>query len=352
MAKRFYTVLVLPDATSRARRFHITKTAITVVSTILGVAFVAFGFFVHQYLNLNVRLLELARLRRDVQAHDAVVDRLFEVEKELAQLRELDGRLRVVAGLSPLRDAGGGEGAPAMGGIQADVGKALDEAIRNDKHSVMERMSQELDRLAHEMAERMSSLTELRGHLEERRSALAATPTIWPVRGLVTSGFGYRQSPFTGGRELHDGLDISAPFGTPVVATADGVVAYAGPLAGGYGNVVYVDHGHGFFTFYGHNSLNLVKTGVRVKRGQIIAQVGNTGMSTGPHVHYSVRSKGVWVNPLTYIVEANPNSPELLAAATGPDRLPEESAKVKSLDQAIQRGGGAVPARPGRSRRR
>ncbi|HYB74552.1 MAG TPA: M23 family metallopeptidase [Candidatus Sulfotelmatobacter sp.] len=352
MAKKFYTVLVLPDATSRARKFHISKTAITVVSSVLAVAFVAFGFFIHQYINLNVRLLELARLRREVQSHDAMVDRLFQVEKELVQLRELDGRLRLVAGLNPAAGEEAGAKALGMGGLQANVGKALDEAIRGDKLSVMERMSQELDQLAREMAQRMSSLTELRGHLEERRSAIAATPTIWPVRGLVTSGFGYRQSPFTGSRELHDGLDISAPHGTPVQATADGMVAYAGPLAGGYGNVVYLDHGHGFFTFYGHNSQNLVRTGARVRRGQIIAQVGNTGMSTGSHVHYSVRYKGVWVNPLKYIVEANPNSPELAAAASGPDRLPEESSKVKNLDQAMQQGGGAEPARPGRSRRR
>ena len=352
MAKKFYTVLVLPDATARARKFHITKTAITVVSTFLGVAFLAFGFFIHQYITLNVHLLELARLRREARSHDVVVDRLFQLEKELVQLRELDGRLRLVAGLNAPRDDGAGANDRGVGGIQTNVAKALDEAIRNDKLSVMERMTQELDQLSREMTERIASLTELRGHLEERRSVLAATPTIWPLRGLVTSGFGYRRSPFTGARELHDGLDISAPHGAPVLAAAEGVVAYAGPLSGGYGNVVYVDHGHGFFSFYGHNSQNLVKSGQRVKRGQIIAQVGNTGMSTGPHVHYSVRYKGVWVNPLRYIVEASPGSPELAAAMNGPDRLPEDSARLKSLDQAIQKGGGAAPARPGRSRRR
>lgn len=352
LAKRFYTVLVLPDATARARKFHITKTAITVVTCIVGVAVIALGFFIHQYVNQNVRLLELAHLKRDLKAHDTVVDRLFQLEKELAQLRDLDGRLRLVAGLNlPAGDATG-EQPTGVGGIQTNVARALDEAIRNDKVSVMERMSQELDQLAREITHRFDSLKELNGHLEERRSALAATPTIWPVQGLVTSGFGHRHSPFTGARELHDGLDISAPHGTPIVGTASGVVAYAGPLSGGYGNVVYLDHGHGFFTFYGHNSKNLVATGAKVRRGQIIAQVGNTGMSTGPHVHYSVRHKGVWVNPVRYIVEAKPDSPELAAALTGPDRLPEASTRLKNLDQAIQKGGGAEPARPGRSRRR
>lgn len=352
MAKRFYTILVLPDATARARTFHITQTAITVVSCIVGVALLAFGFFIHQYLTLNVRLLELARIKRDVRAQDVVVERLSQLEHDLARVRELDGRLRLVAGLNAPGDDGAGPPGVGVGGIQTNVAKALDEAIRNDKLTVMERMGQELDQLAREMTRRIDSLQQLRGHLEERRSALAATPTIWPLHGLVTSGFGYRQSPFTGAREMHDGLDISAPHGTAIMATADGVVLYACPLSGGYGNVVYVDHGHGFFSFYGHNSRNLVAAGARVRRGQIIAQVGNTGMSTGPHVHYSVRYKGVWVNPARYFVEARPDSPELAAALSGPERLPEDSARLKNLDQAIQKGGGAVPARPGRSRRR
>jgi murein DD-endopeptidase MepM/ murein hydrolase activator NlpD len=351
VAKKFYTVLILPDATSKTRRFHITKTAITVVCSVAAVVFVAFGFFIQQYLNANLQLLELGRLRREVKAHDATVDRLYQLETELAELRQLDGRLRLVAGLK----APGGDGAAGkdagMGGIQANVAKALDEAIHDNKVSVMERMSKELDQLAREMTQRLDSLRELRGHMEERRSVLAATPTIWPVTGLVTSGFGYRRSPFTGARELHDGLDISAPHGSPIMAAADGMVAYAGPLSGGYGNVLYIDHGHGFFTFYGHTSQILVAPGARVRRGQIVAQVGNTGMSTGPHVHYSVRNKGVWVNPLKYIVEARPDSPELAAAMSAPDMLPEESARLKSLDQAIQKAATGASQPTGRPRR-
>ena len=352
MAKKFYTVLVLPDATARTRKFHITKPAITAIACVLGLAVVVFGFFIHQYVTLNVQLLELVRLRREVKSHETVVNRLLELEKELAQLRELDGRLRMVAGISEPAGEGAAGRDAGTGGAQPNVTKALEEAIRNDKISVMERMSQELDQLAREAVQRIESLRELHGHLEERRSELAATPTVWPVRGLVTSGFGYRFSPFTGARELHDGMDISAPHGTPIVATADGLVAYAGPLAGGYGNVLYVDHGHGFFTFYGHNSRNLVAAGARVKRGQIIAQVGNTGMSTGPHVHYSVRHKGAWVNPAKYIVEPTPDNVGLAAAMAGPDRLPEGSSRVKSLDQAIQKGAAAEPGRAGRGRRR
>ena len=350
MAKKFCTILVLPGATARVRQFHISRRTITAGSSILAGVFIAFGFFLLEYVHLNVRLLELARLRHEVKSRDAVVDRLVQLEKELAQLRELDGRLRLAAGLNAPRGDGAEAAGTGMGGIQTNVAKALDEAIRGDKLSVMERMSRELDQLAREMAQRMSSLTELRGHLEERRSVLAAAPTIWPVRGLVTSGFGYRQSPFTGSRELHDGLDISGPHGTPILATADGVVAFAGPLAGGYGNVIYLDHGHGFFTFYGHNSQNLVRTGARVRRGQIIAQVGNTGMSTGPHVHYSVRYKGVWVNPLKYIVEATPAGTELAAAMNGPDRLPGGSPRLSPPDQPVQSDGNAVPAHPGRRR--
>ena len=138
--------------------------------------------------------------------------------------------------------------------------------------------------------------------LEAKRSVLASTPTIWPVRGLITAGYGYRLSPFTGKREMHEGLDIAAPFGSPIMATADGIISFVGPL-GSFGNVVFINHGHGLTTFYAHTSSFRVKEGQSVKRGQIVAFVGTSGRSTGPHVHYEVQANGATVNPLKYIID-------------------------------------------------
>lgn len=139
------------------------------------------------------------------------------------------------------------------------------------------------------------------GPSPEKAAALAAMPSIWPAKGSVTSGFGWRVSPFGEGEEMHPGVDIARAEGTPVVATADGRVVESGP-AGGYGNLVHIDHGNGMATLYGHNSQLAVSVGQTVSKGQVIAYAGSTGKSTGPHVHYEVRENGVAVDPWKYMV--------------------------------------------------
>lgn len=130
---------------------------------------------------------------------------------------------------------------------------------------------------------------------------LATKPSIWPVSGEVTSGFGWRNSPWGEGSELHPGIDIANSTGTPIVATADGEVIEAG-LAGGYGNIVKINHGNGIETIYGHNSRIAVSVGQSVRKGQVIAYLGNTGRSTGPHAHYEVRVNGTAVDPISFLV--------------------------------------------------
>ncbi len=130
---------------------------------------------------------------------------------------------------------------------------------------------------------------------------LATTPSIWPVSGAVTSGFGWRNSPWEDGSEFHPGIDIAAGIGTPVVATADGEVEKTG-WSGGYGNIVQINHGNGIETIYGHNSRIAVSVGQSVKKGQVISYAGSTGRSTGPHVHYEVRVNGTAVDPIKFLV--------------------------------------------------
>ncbi len=135
-----------------------------------------------------------------------------------------------------------------------------------------------------------------------RKSLLASTPSIWPARGWVTSDFGIRTDPYTSERSMHRGLDIANEIGTPVFAPSDGVVIFDG-TEGGYGNVLVLDHGYGVRTRYGHLNKILVKLGDKVKRGQQVAAVGNTGRSTGPHLHYEVRINGIPENPRKFILE-------------------------------------------------
>ncbi len=122
-------------------------------------------------------------------------------------------------------------------------------------------------------------------------------PSIWPTTGVVTSPYGLRW----GGTDFHPGMDIANDMGTPIVATADGVVEYAGWNSGGYGNMVDINHGNGIMTRYGHASQVVVSAGQQVKRGQLIAYMGSTGFSTGPHVHYEVHVNGNRVNPISYL---------------------------------------------------
>jgi murein DD-endopeptidase MepM/ murein hydrolase activator NlpD len=140
-------------------------------------------------------------------------------------------------------------------------------------------------------------LSIVRRNVEKRESLMNATPSIWPVHGWLSAGYGMRSDPFTGERDFHPGLDISAERGTPILATADGKVKVAAPN-GDYGNLVVVDHGYGLVTRYGHLSKFAVWQGRDVKRGDILGYVGATGRATGPHLHYEVLASGKLINPL------------------------------------------------------
>ena len=137
----------------------------------------------------------------------------------------------------------------------------------------------------------------VRRNVEKRESLMSATPSIWPIHGWLSAGFGMRPDPFTGQADFHPGLDISAEKGTPVHATAAGIVELAAP-SGDYGNLVVIDHGFGLVTRYGHMSRFAVWQGQQVKRGDIIGYVGATGRATGPHLHYEVLAGGRLMNPL------------------------------------------------------
>lgn len=136
-------------------------------------------------------------------------------------------------------------------------------------------------------------------HLLDKESFLRSTPTLMPTQGHLTSSYGPRMSPYAGRVKMHEGIDVGAPSGTPIVAPADGIITFSGAKSG-FGNFVQIDHGYGVETIYGHAATLIVKKGQRVRRGDRIATVGNTGYSTGPHVHYEVRVNGTPVDPLYY----------------------------------------------------
>ena len=143
-------------------------------------------------------------------------------------------------------------------------------------------------------------LDSVRDSVERRHALASATPSVWPVAGWLSSTYGNRIDPFTRGRDFHPGLDISADYGQPVVATGDGVIGSAG-FNGAYGNMVMLDHGFGIVTKYGHLSRIAVAGGQRVKRGDVLGYVGSTGRSTGSHLHYEIWMNGRLTNPMTLL---------------------------------------------------
>ncbi len=163
-------------------------------------------------------------------------------------------------------------------------------------------LSVRIDRAVKQTQLREQGVLQLWETLSERQSLVNATPNIKPSRGWFTSRFGYRIDPFTGKPTMHAGLDIAAPPGTPVYAPADGIISYIG-YESGYGKIVSIDHGYGVVTRFAHNSRVFVEQGQKVSRRDVISAIGNTGRSSGPHVHYEVRVNGVPVDPENYVLD-------------------------------------------------
>ncbi len=148
-----------------------------------------------------------------------------------------------------------------------------------------------------------TDLSSLQAYLLAQSAVMAATPSLLPIAGWISSSFGYRRHPLDGAFRLHTGVDIAADPGTPVRAPATGTIIYSG-YREGYGKCVVIDHGYGIRTLFAHNSKLFANSGMKVRRGEIISEVGSTGMSTGPHLHYEVRKNGVPVNPVTFFSRA------------------------------------------------
>lgn len=160
--------------------------------------------------------------------------------------------------------------------------------------------SLEIPDLVSELKKTVESVEEIKDYLRVQKDVYVATPKGLPASGYISSAYGRRNDPFTGTINFHSGVDVSCNAGSPIIATADGIVSYSGWTKGS-GNAVVLEHGCGFSTIYAHNKSNKVKVGNIVKRGDIIGYVGSTGKSTGPHVHYEVWKNGKNVNPKQFL---------------------------------------------------
>ena len=290
MDQRYSTIIFVPHARAKFRKLKVSHRLLFSLVSVVTSSLCLSTFFSVQYFTSLSQTHELSKLRHENKELQTANEQFSRsVESLRGQLRTVEDRTRklaIYAGISSLDDSAQG----GVGGLRPqDLG---DNPYRDD-----------VDKMAFRSHRIKSDLSVLEQKLVAQSQLLASTPSIAPVRGILTDGFGGRSDPFTGEPGTHNAIDISSAVGQPVRAPADGIVVKA-EWANGYGNVIYVSHGYGFSTRYGHLSAYVAKPGQHVKRGDIIAYVGSTGRSTGPHLHYEVRLNNTPVNPLAYILNA------------------------------------------------
>jgi len=294
MARKFYTIMIVPHATAKFRRVRVSKNLLIAGGTFLAILVTA-GLMVPHFLLRTTRLSASVRqmteensaLRKANERFDAS---LTDLRTKLSDIETKAAKFALMVGVedpAPQQLAAGGSSFD-LTGLQPRQAETI---IEGEIRTLRERSGALQD-----------SFRVLDTAFQKQALLLSSTPSIYPVRGLLGNGFGWRRDPFTGMRDFHQGLDIVAPIGTKVVAPADGIVTRVGP-AGGFGLSVFISHGFGIVTRYGHLSGASARVGQRVKRGAPIGSTGSTGRSTGPHLHYEVLVHQRSIDPIKYILE-------------------------------------------------
>lgn len=310
-----YSIIVIPKDRAKIRRWIISR------ERVLGTLSMAVGFVLFTavmclgLVHYHKEYLATADLRNRGEQYEKeriqVLARLSELESVVQQNDQLASRLENIVGLNNNEKGvqvgvGGDDGGPAIESA-FQLASLLPETLQGQEPRIFNENGLKVSNLktidlleeAKDVGDRLNDVYHFN---PDAGYFWTSMPTVSPLNGWVTSNFGMRRSPVTGRRQFHEGMDIASPYGSPVAATGDGVITFAGKW-GGLGNKVVIDHGYGIVTVYGHNSKILVNVGDKIHRGQIIAKVGSTGRSTGPHVHYEVFVDGVPVNPERYILE-------------------------------------------------
>ncbi len=321
-----YHIIVIPYDKVSSRSIHLTAKALKLITVfallfIAGVAMLS-TMHVRNYSRVRTALYPTLRknavlteenreMKSGTEKLQFVIDsltdqlhaeravhreRLKALNAQSVKVKKFAENLRIMAGfkLDPKHAQPPGLGGPA----EEDEEKLLlVEDIENSE--IVKAFGTAENRISRQFSTTQKELRFLWSYFEGKNSVIEGTPEMQPVPGIILSGFGYRIGPFTGREEFHQGVDIPAPIGTKIRAPADGVVIFKGRM-GGYGKLLVIDHGNNYKTRYGHLHAFDVEVGDRVRKGDYIAEVGNTGRSTGSHLHYEVRLNDVAVNPANY----------------------------------------------------
>ncbi len=300
MKGKYYTIMVVPHTRARFTQLRVSAGFVLALAVIAGAALVSTGLlplYIHlaherggEVSTLRTENLELRKAGLELDASiTALRDRVSFFESEAMKFALMAG----VEDLPSAQPVGGAREAmpglappPSRGGSTAGSSRLMEEVeTLHERAGVLVDSYGVLDRVYHDQS-----------------LLLASTPSIAPVKGMISYGFGFRRDPFTGGRAFHKGLDIVAMIGTPVKAPADGIVTRA-RREPDYGQVIYISHGNGITTRYAHLQGFNAHVGQNVRRGDVIGFVGNTGRSLGYHLHYEVLLHGTKVDPMEYILD-------------------------------------------------
>jgi len=317
LAKKAYTILIFSQKAAEVKRFILSPLALKIGVSLLALLVVVGGVIVYDYVVYKQKVVELKSLRAETEAQQVEIrsfqEKITVLEEQLNKLKEMEKQverdLKEVTELQ--KEKKNATVPPKKKNSQArkktevvqDVSKPAEEKItllEQERPRLVNRLHSDLVELQKKAFQREQNLKELQEFLQNQKSILLATPSLWPVIGRLSSIFGEPRTSSSGEMRFHKGIDICVPPGTPVLAATDGVVAFAGTEAE-YGRLVVIDHGHDFSTVYGHLAKIQVKAGEKVSKGQAIGTVGLSGNSTGPHLHYEVRLRNSPVNPIRFL---------------------------------------------------
>lgn len=315
-------ITVIPSPAQRMRTFKIKRITPLLIFVLIAATITVLSYLYNHYFDAyqvtterleelrgvraeNTRLKnELYKLAQDTEVLRQTLTQLQEYNREIKGMIDIDGKAEKESNeeyVLELKTYLGSEevyptGLPIGGG---DINYACYFSWQ-----MIEKARDNIDIVRAELPQQEEELSALESSVKEYNALKAATPSIWPLAddgsAYISSNFGWRKDPFTGKQAIHEGLDIGTWYNTPVLATADGVVTYVGKN-GSYGLMVTIEHGFGFETRYAHLNKAVVKKGQKVSRGDIIAYSGNSGRSSGPHLHYEVRKNNIPQDPREYI---------------------------------------------------
>lgn len=297
MPRNIFSLIIVPHHKGKSKTISFSKKSIKVLSGVIAFLLIALVAFLVDYFSTNTTRQKYKYLLKDSKNQEETIVQyqncINELKTTIEHFESYAKKLNIMAGLkSPdiFKEVGIGEGNIRNGQIEY-----IPPPPQNPSLGHLKDISQKADGIE-------KNLNTLVQFFEDQSLKLAATPTVKPTNGWVTSAFGWRDDPFTGKRTFHYGIDIATHYGNPCMATADGVVVQLKSDKIG-GKTILISHKGGYTTVYCHLSKFLVKPGQRVKRGEIIGEVGKTGKALGPHVHYEVRVNGKPVNPFYYLLE-------------------------------------------------